>query len=72
VCKEAHRNEVCKGGHGDDGGGEVGEQPRGAGEAVRKVGKCGEEHVPLRKEVLALGKRGRFERGFAKQGSPGP
>ena len=46
VSEEAHGDEVCEGRHRNYGGGEVSEEPWGAGEAVGEVGEGGEEHVP--------------------------
>ena len=53
--EETHGDEVGEGGHGDDGGGKVGQQPWGAGKAVREVGEGGEEHVPVDFRGISLG-----------------
>ena len=47
-----HNQQVYDGRDGDDGGGEVRQDPGRAAEAPLEVGRCGEEHVPVRRKDM--------------------
>lgn len=55
VGQQQHAEQVRGSRHGDDGGGEMGQDPGRGAESALEVGGCSEEHVPIRRrEMLDL------------------